>query len=299
MHTSVHDRNCDGRNLTHVPILGPVLSGIRGALDALMIPRAFNEAPGERHKIADVASDSVPNLWYSIWTVGRPKAEGGRGTMWFCSCPSRQHPCKHVDRLWARAYDDDQERLTDYGALHLPSRAALEAEHAQLEREMDARSVAASGAGRPVLYTIGHGSRELDGFVAQLRSVGVTLLVDVRTFPSSRWSKQFDRVRLCQPGALGASMRYRHMPELGGYNRDKTLRTKDDDWHAGIRWLSDRAHRETLAIFCMETDPARCHRTQTIEPDLRAVAPDLEIIHLLQPRSGRPTAPSRQLGLLS
>jgi hypothetical protein len=299
MHTNVHDPNSAGRNFTHVPILGAMISGIRGALNALMIPRAFNEAPGERHKIAEVASDSVPERWYSIWTVGRPKAEGGRGRMWFCSYPSRQQPYKHLTRLWAREYDDDQERLTDYGALQLPARAAEQVSRAQLAEEMEARSLAARGAGRPVLYTIGHGSRELDGFVAQLRSVGVTLLVDVRTFPSSRWSKQFDKRRLCQPGALGADMRYRHMPELGGYNLDKSPRTKDDNWRAGIAWLGDRARRETLAIMCMERTPETCHRTQTIEPDLRRVAPDLEIIHLLQPRSGQAPTRPRQLGLLS
>jgi uncharacterized protein DUF488 len=210
-------------------------------------------------------------------------------------------PRKQLSRLSVHHHDAGDEPLADFGAALLPSRAEEEAAQAQLEREMEARVLAAKTAGRSVLYTIGHGSRDLDGFLAQLRAVGASLLVDVRTFPSSRWSKQFDKARLSQPLALGTSMRYRHMPELGGYNRDKTLRTKDDDWKAAIRWLADRARRETLAIMCMERTPETCHRTQTIEPDLRLTAPDLEVVHLLFPSTlpGPPSLPNRQLGLLS
>jgi hypothetical protein len=274
--------------------------GIGGALDGLMMPIVFDDSssPAQRQKIANVQSDTIRGQWYEIWRVGHAKTAGGKGTVWLCSCPSRRHPCKHLYRLWGRGYDGDNERLTDFGASLLLSRAEKEAERARLEREMEAREMTAKEAGRPILYTIGHGSRDLDGFVAQLRAVGVTLLVDVRTFPSSRWSKQFDKSRLQVPGALGSEMQYRHMRELGGYNLDKTLRTKDADWAAGIRWLADRSLRETLAIMCMETEPDRCHRTQTIEPDLHAVAPNLSVVHLLPPIKPR-SVPNHQLGLLS
>jgi hypothetical protein len=297
METNVHDMFHTGCNFIQVPPPATTHIGIRGALDGPMLPSAFdNSGIVDRQKIGDVKSDSIRGLWYQIWLVGRPTTDGGVGTKWLCSCPSRKYPCKHINGLWSRSLNADTERLSPFGAALLPSRAEKEATQAQLERQMDARATAAKQKGRPVLYTIGHGSRELDGFLAQLRAVGVTLLVDVRSFPSSRWSKQFDKSRLSQPGALGASMRYRHMPELGGYNRDRTPRTRDEDWRAGISWLADRVRRETLAVFCMETAADRCHRTQTIEPDLRAVAPELEIVHLLPPIA---RSPSRQLGLLS
>src|SRR5262249_34075726 len=130
----------------------------------------------------------------------------------------------------------------------MPARTGNEGAQVQFEREIEARVAAARSTGRPILFTIGHGSRDLEGFLAQLRAAGVSLLIDVRTCPSSRWSKQFDKNRLQAVGALGRDMRYRHMPELGGYNRDRTLRTRDEDWHAGIRWLADRSRRETIAI---------------------------------------------------
>jgi hypothetical protein len=299
METTVHDGFGEGCNFIRVTIPALTPTGIRGALDGSMLPNAFSDdGTAERQQIGNVRSDSTPDQWYEIWRVGRTTAEGGTGARWLCSCPSRRYPCKHLNRLWAREHDADAERLTTFGASLLPSRAEKEAAQAQLEREMEARAVAARSGGRPVLYTIGHGSRDLEGFLAQLRSIGVALLVDVRTFPSSRWSKQFDKSRLSQPAALGKDMHYRHMPELGGYNRDKTARTKDDDWKAGIRWLADRARRETLAVFCMETNHLTCHRHQTIEPDLRVVAPDLAIVHLLPPIKPR-SVTNHQLGLLS
>jgi uncharacterized protein (DUF488 family) len=130
------------------------------------------------------------------------------------------------------------------------------------------------------IFTIGHGSRQLEEFLGALLAQGVTLLVDVRTFPRSRWSKQFDKTALSKPGALPAGISYRHMPELGGYEPDgsKELRRKDERWATSIKWLSDRAKRETIALFCMEEDSDRCHRHQTIEPDL--VVLGVEVVHL-------------------
>jgi ribonuclease BN (tRNA processing enzyme) len=39
-------------------------------------------------------------------------------------------------------------------------------------------------------YTIGHGTRQLHDFVELLRSVVVTLVIDIRTVPRSRTNPQ-------------------------------------------------------------------------------------------------------------
>ena len=42
-------------------------------------------------------------------------------------------------------------------------------------------------------YTIGHSTHGIEKFVGLLRSVGIQLLVDVRTVPRSRRNPQFNR----------------------------------------------------------------------------------------------------------
>jgi len=45
-------------------------------------------------------------------------------------------------------------------------------------------------------YTIGHSTRSIGEFVDLLRSVEVTLVVDVRTVPRSRTNPQYNRETL-------------------------------------------------------------------------------------------------------
>ena len=64
-------------------------------------------------------------------------------------------------------------------------------------------------------YTIGHGTRSLHDFVDPLRSVEVTLVVDVRTVPRSRTNPQYNRDTL--PDQLSAvDIGYEHIAALGG-----------------------------------------------------------------------------------
>ena len=65
------------------------------------------------------------------------------------------------------------------------------------------------------IFTIGHSTRTLAEFVALLRQVDVTRLVDVRSLPWSRMTPQFNTDTL--PGALAAEgIGYRHLGALGG-----------------------------------------------------------------------------------
>ena len=65
--------------------------------------------------MAKVKSDSG-DRWYSIYRWGKTRAEGGKGVTWGCECPSRQKPhCKHLRRLFARAYPLDHVQFTAEG----------------------------------------------------------------------------------------------------------------------------------------------------------------------------------------
>jgi len=129
-------------------------------------------------------------------------------------------------------------------------------------------------AGR--ILTIGHSTRPADAFLTLLRAHGVTTLVDVRTIPRSRRNPQFAREALAESLAR-ASIRYVHMPGLGGLRRPRPDSPNTGWRNAGFRGYADymataafetnlaalvaEAARAPLAFMCAEAMPWRCHRS--------------------------------------
>lgn len=66
-----------------------------------------------------------------------------------------------------------------------------------------------------VLYTIGHGSRKAEDFIDLLHKYGVMYLIDVRTYPHSRFHPQFSRAAL-QSLLEAHGIRYVFMGDLLG-----------------------------------------------------------------------------------
>jgi uncharacterized protein (DUF488 family) len=128
------------------------------------------------------------------------------------------------------------------------------------------------------IFTIGHSTRTLAEFVALLRQVDVTLLIDVRSFPRSRAMPQFNGDTLAV--ALAAEgIGYRHLRALGGrrhhrkgtppslntYWRVMAFRNyadyaETDEFRAGLRALCELARDARCAIMCAEAVRWRCHR---------------------------------------
>jgi uncharacterized protein (DUF488 family) len=128
------------------------------------------------------------------------------------------------------------------------------------------------------IFTIGHSTRTLAEFVALLRQVDVTVLVDVRSIPRSRTTPQFNGDTL--PDSLAADgVGYRHLRALGGrrhhrkgvpsslnvYWRVTAFRNYADyaeteEFHAGLDALCAFARDDRCAIMCAEAVWWRCHR---------------------------------------
>jgi uncharacterized protein (DUF488 family) len=128
------------------------------------------------------------------------------------------------------------------------------------------------------IFTIGHSTRTLAEFVALLRQVDVTLVVDVRSFPRSRTTPQFNGDTL--PAALAEQrIGYRHLRALGGrrhhrkgaspslntYWRELAFRNyadyaETDEFRAGLRALCELARGDRCALMCAEAVWWRCHR---------------------------------------
>jgi len=123
-----------------------------------------------------------------------------------------------------------------------------------------------------LIYTIGHSDHDTGEFIALLRQHSITLVVDVRSRPYSRWAHQFNRETLARD-LEDAGIAYRFMGDvLGGRPADPTLydpeRERPDyrrvaqsiTYQAGIDRLLDLARGERVAVMCSEGDHRRCHR---------------------------------------
>lgn len=126
--------------------------------------------------------------------------------------------------------------------------------------------------------TIGHSNRDMDEFLAMLRTAQVELVVDIRRFPRSRANPAFNIESL--PSALASvQIGYCHRPALGG-RRPKQAGIDDatnafwrvrsfhnyadyalsDDFAAAFRDLLDLGRDHRLAMMCSEAVWWRCHR---------------------------------------
>jgi uncharacterized protein (DUF488 family) len=105
-------------------------------------------------------------------------------------------------------------------------------------------------------YTIGHSTHGIEEFVGLLRSVGIQLLVDVRTVPRSRRNPQFNREVL--PTILADfQIGYEHLAALGGLRHKRAM---TEEFRAGLDRLRNLGHQSSTAIICAEAVWWQCHR---------------------------------------
>jgi uncharacterized protein (DUF488 family) len=131
----------------------------------------------------------------------------------------------------------------------------------------------------PSLFTVGHSSLELDGFLRILATHEIKIVCDVRSRPASFRFPQFNREPL-EACLASASMQYEFLGEtLGGrpsdprtYNADGIVnyeeRRKAHDFRAGIDRALHLSRASNIALMCAEEDPLQCHRFLMICPSL-------------------------------
>ena len=170
--------------------------------------------------------------------------------------------------------------------------------------------------GEVQLYTIGHSNMPVEEFLALLSQHGITVLVDVRSAPYSRYVPQFNKANL-QGLSRQHHLDYRFAGEwLGGRPQDpgvyrdgvvpddSTARakflekvdyeavTRQDGYRRAIDHLlaivrDAAAQGGRVAIMCSESDPHECHRHHLIarslvDPHVRVVETPVRVIHILR-----------------
>lgn len=126
------------------------------------------------------------------------------------------------------------------------------------------------------LYTIGHGNRKPDEFLALLKNFGIEYLIDVRSQPYSKFNPQFNQNDL-KFFLERNGIKYVFMGDsIGGRPKDtscydydgkvdyEVVKTKDF-FIQGIDRLKTAYNKDiNVVIMCSESKPCECHRSKLI-----------------------------------
>ena len=126
------------------------------------------------------------------------------------------------------------------------------------------------------IYTIGYGAREIEEFLAVLKSHQIDYLIDVRSKPYSRYKPDFSKQALDRH-LRDQSIRYVFMGDtLGGQPEDGDCYDADGKvvydkvrskpfYVKGIHRLRQAWERQLrVALMCSEGKPEMCHRSKLI-----------------------------------
>jgi uncharacterized protein (DUF488 family) len=126
------------------------------------------------------------------------------------------------------------------------------------------------------IFTVGHSSLPIEGFVGLLHAYRIKNLADIRSVPRSRHNPQFNADALADALKL-ENIGYFPLPALGGlrHPRKNSLNTgwrntsfrgyadymQTQPFEEGLTTLIQISGQERTAMMCAEAVPWRCHRS--------------------------------------
>ena len=129
------------------------------------------------------------------------------------------------------------------------------------------------------IWTIGHSNRSIAIFLESLDEHGIQVLVDVRSFPTSK-IEHFKREQMEKWLPMHGIEYVWFGKELGGYRRGGYKRhTRTKLFREGITQLLEIAKAKRACIMCMEVNPKYCHR-RFISAHLERKGVD--VIHIIE-----------------
>lgn len=128
------------------------------------------------------------------------------------------------------------------------------------------------------IFTIGHSTHSQEKFVHILKTYEIKTLVDVRSYPGSRYIPHFNKERI-HNWLEENGIKYIHLPGLGGRRkhienidyslvegwthsafRNYAAYTLTEDFEKSLSELINIAKDSTTCIMCAESLPWQCHR---------------------------------------
>ena len=125
------------------------------------------------------------------------------------------------------------------------------------------------------IYTIGYGSRNIDGYVELLQRYEIDFIIDVRSHPYSRFKPEFSKAAL-ERRLKNSDIRYVFMGDtLGGQPDDETCYTdgkvdygkccEKPMYQEGVSRVQKAWEMQLrVALMCSEGKPQECHRSALI-----------------------------------
>ncbi len=140
------------------------------------------------------------------------------------------------------------------------------------------------------IYTIGYGSRTMNGFLDLLRGNKIDYLIDLRSKPHSSFKPEFSRANL-EVELRAQRIRYVFMGDaLGGQPQNPSVYTPDgkvdyskvrekEFYLQGIERLKKALSQGfRVALMCSEEKPERCHRSKLIGETLSRMG--IAVLHI-------------------
>jgi uncharacterized protein (DUF488 family) len=141
------------------------------------------------------------------------------------------------------------------------------------------------------LFTVGYEGRSLDELIAELLSVGIDRLIDVRELPLSR-RRGFSKTALSN-ALHEAGIEYVHVKALGNPkpNRERYWagdieggaavyrKHLDNGSRSALVELADSLGDDPSCLLCFERHHTECHRDVIVEA-LQELRPQLTVDHL-------------------
>lgn len=130
------------------------------------------------------------------------------------------------------------------------------------------------------LYSIGHGQKTQEVFLAELKSFDIHFLIDVRTIPYSKWAPQFNHGAI-ENWLQREGIRYVFWGNsIGGRPLNDICYDEEGyfDYHKMaeessfktklLRLVDANLKNYRVAIMCSESNPLECHRSKLIGREL-------------------------------
>lgn len=130
------------------------------------------------------------------------------------------------------------------------------------------------------IYSIGHGNKKIEDFIAELKAFDIEYLLDIRSKPYSKWNPQFNQATL-EVELKNNGITYVFVGDtLGGLPEDRScydfngkvvydLIKEKNFFKQGLdRLTTANEKRIRLAIMCSESKPEECHRSKLIGQEL-------------------------------